>query len=370
MIFALVVLALAALPLVMTLLNVRLITTPPLPTTRPAVAILIPARNEERAIGRCVEAALANVQADIEVIVLDDASTDRTSEVVRAIALRDSRLTLAQAPPLPPGWNGKQHACSVLASLTDKPFLLFLDADVVLQPEAAARLASAKGVDLVSGVPRQEMGGALERMVVPIINALLLGYLPVGMMRRSRQVGLAAGCGQMMMVRAEAYHRTGGHAGIRRSLHDGLKLPRLFRAAGLRTDLVNGAALATCRMYQSPAALWTGFLKNATEGMAKPIALPIWTVLLFGGHVLPWLLLAVDLVSGVSWPVTGVTALACVLPLVARTIQSRVAGEPLSTVPLHPLGILVTLAIQWTALARRRFGRPTEWRGRAYLAEN
>ena len=370
MIAALLVLALAALPLVMTAINARLLAVPPMPSTAPSVAILIPARNEEAAIGRCVAAALASRHADIEVIVLDDASSDATADVVRRLAERDPRLRLASAPPLPAGWNGKQHACWALASLTSRPFLLFLDADVVLAPEAAARLAPPDGVDLVSGVPHQVMGSLVERMVVPIINALLLGYLPVAMMRRDARVSLAAGCGQMMMVRADAYRRAGGHAAIRRSLHDGLKLPRLFRAAGCRTDLVNGAPLATCRMYASAGALWTGFLKNATEGMAKPVALPVWTVLLFGGHVLPWLMLARDLVGGATPLVVGLTALACAASLVARLIQAGVTREPLSIIPLHPFGIVLTLAIQWTALVRRRAGRVTEWRGRSSLAES
>lgn len=371
MTFAATVAILAVLPLVMTVLNARLLRTPPLPASPPSVAILIPARDEEASIGRCVRAALASRDAAIAVIVLDDGSSDGTAGIVRAIAAEDSRLTLASGPPLPAGWNGKQHACWVLSTLTDRPNLLFLDADVVLAPDAAARLAPSPGIDLVSGVPRQVMGSTVERMAIPMINALLLGYLPVGRMRRTRLVALAAGCGQMMMVRAEAYRAVGGHGAIRRSLHDGLKLPRAFRAAGFTTDLVGGADLAACRMYDSPGALWTGFLKNATEGMARPAALPVWTVLLFGGHVLPWLALAAALAGREAEPGTlALLGLACAAPLAARLIQARLCREPVAAVLLHPFGILLTLAIQWTALVRRGIGRTTEWRGRAYMAEN
>lgn len=361
---------LAILPLVMTVLNGRLLRTPPLPGSPPSVAILIPARDEEAAIGRCVSAALASRGAVVEVIVLDDGSSDGTAGIVQAIARNDPRLTLVSGPPLPAGWNGKQHACWVLSTLTEKPNLLFLDADVVLAPDAAARLAPPLGIDLVSGVPRQLMGSALERMAIPMINTLLLGYLPVGRMRGTRIVALAAGCGQMMMVRTEAYRAMGGHGAIRRSLHDGLKLPRAFRAAGFTTDLVNGTELATCRMYDSPGALWTGFLKNATEGMARPATLPVWTALLFGGHVLPWLVLVAALAGDTAIGTLALLGLACAAPLAARLIQARLCREPATAILLHPFGILLTLAIQWTALIRRGFGRTTEWRGRAYLAEN
>jgi glycosyltransferase involved in cell wall biosynthesis len=206
-------LALAALPAAMTIANLRALKRPPLPAGRPSVAILVPARNEEAAIGPCVEAALASVGADVEVVVLDDGSTDRTAAVVRDLADRDARLRLAAAPPLPPGWNGKQHACHVLAGLTERPILLFLDADVRLAPEGAARLAgalAASGADLVSAVPRQIMGSLAERLLIPMINALILGYLPIVRMRRDPGEAFAAGCGQLMMVRRDAYRATGG----------------------------------------------------------------------------------------------------------------------------------------------------------------
>ena len=152
-----VILVLAVLPLAMTVANARLLRTPPLPADPPSVAILIPARNEEQAIGRCVSAALASRAADIEVIILDDGSTDRTAAIVRDLMGLDPRLRLAASPGLPPGWNGKQHACWVLSHETARPNLLFIDADVVLAPDAAARLAPPAGIDLVSGVPRQVM---------------------------------------------------------------------------------------------------------------------------------------------------------------------------------------------------------------------
>jgi hypothetical protein len=364
-------LTLAALPAVMAGINLLVLRRPPLPAAPPSIAILIPARNEAAAIGACVDAALASTGADIEVIVLDDGSSDGTGAIVEARARSDARLRLASAPPLPAGWNGKQHACHILSGLTRRPVLLFIDADVRLAPEGAARLAAGMamgGADLISGVPRQRMGSLAERLLIPMINALILGYLPVLMMRHIGQESLGAGCGQLMMVRGEAYRTAGGHAAIRSTLHDGLKLPRLLRRAGCKTDLVDGTDLAECRMYSGVRELVRGLLKNATEGMAKPVALPVWTVLLFGGHVLPWILLAMALAAG-SPETVALTMLACALPLAARAAQALRCKEPLGAVPLHPLGVLALLAIQWSALVRRRLGIRTDWRGRAYQAQ-
>jgi hypothetical protein len=171
----------------------------------------------------------------------------------------------------------------------------------------------------------------------------------------------------MMAVRADAYRRAGGHAAIRTSLHDGLKLPRLFRSAGLRTDLVDGTRLAHCRMYDSTETMLAGLLKNATEGMAQPIALPVWTLLLIGGHVLPWFLLVATAARG-DTAACAVAALACLLPLAARGLQARRCREPLGAVALHPLGVASLVAVQWVALARQARKRPKTWRGRTYDA--
>lgn len=361
---------LALLPLGLGALNLLLYRRPKaVPPPGSAVSILIPARNEEATIAASVEAALASRGVEVEVVVLDDHSTDRTAEIVRAIAARDPRVRLESAPPLPPGWSGKQHACQALAKLARHPVLLFQDADVRLAPDAArltcgALLSGRHG--LVSGFPRQETGTLAEALVIPLIHVLLLGYLPMLGMRRSGDPRFGAACGQLIAVRREAYRKAGGHAAISASLHDGVTLPRAFRRAGQGTDLFDATGLASCRMYRGWREVWSGFTKNATEGMATPAALPVWTVLLFGGHVLPWILLgwaALDPLPDEAVVMAGMAAAAGLLfrlLLMVRFRQSVVGAL------LHPVGILIMLAIQWAALLRARHGRPSEWRGRAY----
>lgn len=365
-------LILALLPLGQGILNLYLYrrptAAPPLGT---AVSILIPARNEEAGIAAAVDAALLSRGVEVEVVVLDDHSTDRTAEIVRSIAARDARVRLEPAPPLPPGWSGKQHACQALAGLARHPVLLFQDADVRLSP-AAARLTSGAllsgGDGLVSGFPREETGTLAEALVIPLIHFLLLGYLPMTGMRRSADPRFGAACGQLIAVRKDAYLAAGGHAAIAASLHDGVTLPRAFRRAGQGTDLFDATGLARCRMYRGWRELWSGFSKNATEGMATPAALPVWTLLLFGGHVLPWILLgwaALHRLPVAAVVLAGLAAVAGVifrLLLVVRFRQSVVGAL------LHPVGILIMLAIQWSALLRARHGKPSEWRGRAYPA--
>src|SRR5207249_2189563 len=160
-----------------------------------------------------------------------------------------------------------------------------------------------------------------------------------------------AGCGQLFLTRRPSYEAAGGHANIRTTLHDGIKLPRAFRAAGLLTDLCDATELAVCRMYRGGAELWRGLAKNATEGLASPAMILPATLLLAGGQVLPVALLAAApwLPPAAGWLAGAATALAYSTRL-AGVVRFR---QSLLGALLHPVGVLVLLAIQWYALARR-----------------
>jgi hypothetical protein len=361
MTFWLVLSALCALiPALVFLRNLRLFTPPPHPTSRPAVSVLIPARNEERSIRDSVAAVLRSEGVDLEVIVLDDHSEDRTAEIVAEMARQDPRVRLETAPSLPAGWCGKQHACYALSHLAWTPYLVFLDADVRLAPNGLAQsiaFLEQSGAGLVSGFPRQETVTFLERLLLPLIHFVLLGFLPMKRMRSRLHPSYGAGCGQLFVTRREDYDRSGGHAAIRGSLHDGISLPRAFRRAGIATDLFDATGVAVCRMYHDAEEVWSGLAKNATEGVASPGKILPVTILLTAGQVLPFVLLI-----PFGWAALP-AVLAAWLP---RFIAVRRFRQPLDGALLHPVGIFVFLAVQWYALGRQLIGRPAGWKGRAY----
>lgn len=331
-----------------------------------SVSVLIPARNEEGGIAACLESTLASLRVDLEVIVLDDHSTDGTADVVRGIAARDSRVRLESAPPLPEGWCGKQHACQVLAGLARHEIMTFLDADVRLAPEAIARMVCfmrRSRAALVSGFPRQETGTSLEKLLIPLIAWLLLSFLPLSSMRRRRWAAFGAGCGQWFMTTKTSYCKAGGHAAVRTSLHDGLTLPRAYRRVGLATDLCDASRLATCRMYRSGRGVWMGLSKNAREGMAATSQIGFWTTVLLAGQVLPLVGLAISLTiePAAAWAF----GLALAASLTARTrLAMRFESSSLGVV-LHPVAILLLLGVQWYAIGRAVAGKPVGWKGRA-----
>lgn len=331
------------------------------------VSVLIPARNEAANIGESLKAVLANHGVEFEVVVLDDHSQDSTAAIVSEFAERDPRVRLAHAPPLPEGWCGKQHACHVLAGLARHSVLVFIDADVRLGPDALARMSQflrRSGSDLISGVPRQILGSFSERLLLPFIHTLLLGFLPIAAMRRFRRPSLSAGCGQLFVADAAAYRASGGHSAIRSSLHDGLKLPRLFRKAGFRSDLFDATDVAACRMYRNDAETWRGLGKNATEGLGASGTLIPMSLLLMGGQVLPYLLLF--FLSALSSTGQTLAAWAVVCASLPRLLAALRFHLPWEGCLVHPLGVLALLSIQWRAAIRLRLGRSEEWKGRLY----
>jgi len=362
-------LALALLFAIMVAVNLRAYRPPPLPAdSLPRLSVLIPARDEEANLGPLLDGLLASRGVEMEVLILDDGSRDGTAAVAERIAARDGRVRHLRGAPLPPGWIGKSHACWQLAQAARGDLLLFLDADVRVTPDALARLAgfvAARRLGLASGFPRQETGTWGERLVIPQIMTVLLGYLPLPAARRqATDPRFAAACGQVIAVTRNAYDRAGGHAAIRGSLHDGIALARAVRRAGLATDLCDLSPLARCRMYRDWASVWAGFTKNAREGMATPRALPVWTLLLGGGHVLPLLLVPLALMAGHEVAL-AIALLALALSWGAAAAVGRRTGADWRAILVHPLGVAMTLVIQWHALLRRPV---PVWRGRAYPA--
>ncbi len=376
--------ACAVVPALLTLVNVsEYQPPPPAAEALPPVTVIVPMRDEEAGIAACLASVLASAGVVLEVIAMDDGSTDATAEVVQGMAAADTRLRLLHADPLPAGWNGKQHACWLAAQAATGSVFCFLDADVRLEGETLARCLTAQQRDhaaLLSGFPQELTGTWLERLLIPLIHFILLGLLPVRLLRTTTTAGYAAGCGQFLMVDRAAYMQSGGHAAIRHTMHDGLLLPRLLRQHGFRTTLVDLTDLASCRMYRSASTTWNGLAKNATEGIAAPARIVPMTLFLGIGQVLPlpllWLawqhtrfifpFLGPPVRIGVApvWAASVAVALSY-LPRIVNTVQYR---QSWFGAALHPLGVLVLLVLQWYALCRKLLGHPAGWKARQYTA--
>jgi hypothetical protein len=342
--------------------NVALLRRPPAdpaPVGRP-VTVVLPVRDEVEQVGGCLAALLDQRGVpDLRIVVVDDGSTDGTAAVVRAVT--DPRVRLVAAGPLPPGWLGKPHACSVGAATIppeDDGIVAFVDADVRLFPDAlagAVAVLDQHRLDLVSPWPRPVTRGIAERLVQPLVPWLWATTLPVRLAERSPRPSLAAATGQFLVLSRTAYERAGGHAAVRGEVLEDIALLRAVKRSGGRGGPIDGSRLAACRMYDGWPALRDGYAKSLWSAFGSPAAAAAVVAGLAVAYVLPPLAALRGSRVGLVGYAAGVAGRA----VAARRTGSRVWPDSLA----HPASVVVFGALVATSVRGHRAGTLTA-RGR------
>jgi glycosyltransferase involved in cell wall biosynthesis len=317
------------------------------------VAALVPARDEAARVRATVRGLLDQRDLpQLEIVVLDDDSTDGTADAVRAEAAGDPRLRVLTGSPPPQGWLGKPYACHQLAAACPEAAVLaFVDADVVLRPHAlACAVGLLDGLDLLSAYPRLEAVTAAERLIQPLLPWSWLTFLPLPAMRRSRRPSLAAAGGQFLLLSRAGYDRVGGHAAVAGAVLEDVTLARAVKRAGGRIGLADFSRLAACRMYPSWPALRDGYAKSLWAGIS------------------PWVMALLLLLYAAPVPLLGLApwpaATAYGLGVLGRVVTGRATGGRVWPDALaHPVSIALLAYLLVRSRHRRRRGVLT-WKGR------
>jgi hypothetical protein len=329
------------------------------------VAVLVPARDEEGRIGACVRSLLRSADASgpdrVRVLVLDDASTDGTAATARRAAGDDDRLTVLTGAPTPPGWLGKAWACEQLATAAGRlgaTVLVFVDADVELAPPALAACVDqlrGSGLDLVCPYPRQLAGTWSERLLQPLLQWSWMASVPLGPAERTSRPSLGAANGQLLVVDAAAYARSGGHATVRAEVLEDLALLRAVKATGGHGVVTRGTEVATCRMYDGWPALRRGYSKSlwSAFGSEAGAAGAVATLLL--AYVVP----PVAALRGSRTGAVGYLAGVAARVVVGRRTGSRVVPDAAA----HPVSVLLLAGLVLDSVVAHRRGT-LRWRGR------
>ncbi len=343
------------------------------------VTVIVPARNEAHNIGRCVTSILSTTYPNLELVVIDDASTDGTADVARKASGGDSRARIVRNSPLPDGWFGKQWACATGAKVARGHILQFTDADTVHGRDLVTRSINAmrrNNADLFSIAGRQELGGFWEKVIQPqIFTILSMRYGGTESVNQSGRVNNKIANGQCMFVKRESYDAIGGHGSVRTSVAEDLLLAQRFFAARKRVVLMLGINQLSTRMYASLGEIISGWRKNVFAGGLDSVPFgkmgrtlfPLVLVLPPLLELLPVLALVLagfGMTAGstlLSWAVISYAA-----TLLWWVVAYITVGENPLYALAYPLGALALLYIFVSAVIR---GRRVSWKGRTYISQ-
>lgn len=347
------------------------------PPDAPLVSIVIPARDEARNIEGCLASVLASHYPRIEVIVVDDHSSDATRSLAEAFASRDSRARVFANPDLPDGWFGKQWACTTGAAAARGEILLFADADTVHAPDLVTRAVNAmrsRQADLLSIAGRQELGSFWERVVQPLVFALLaLRYGSTERVTTSPHVTDKIANGQCLLIRRDAYDAIGGHAAVRQVVAEDLALAQRTFAHGRRVAIVLGIEQLSTRMYTNLREIVRGWRKNIFVGGMSSVpggapgrfAYPVLLLLTPIFPLIPIAVLLLALLGVMSTAALAWSSIAVGVTLAFWMLVYRRIGESPLYGFTYPLGSLVLLGIALQAVTR---GQDVTWKGRSYVS--
>ena len=332
--------------------------------TLPRVSVVIAARNEELDLPATLDDLLAQDYPGLEIIVVEDHSSDRTGEVIDARAPRVRRMN---APPLPDGWVGKNWACWNGAAAATGEWILFLDADVRTDSSAVrttVEWARREHADLATIAPKVEMGSFWERVVLPFYIQIVLTYFRAPHVNRAGSRAAMAN-GQFWLTPRSTYIAIGGHQVVRSIVLEDIAIARRYRAAGRTLRIAWAPHLARTRMYRNRRELFEGLLKNVHGTEFSAVGLFGSIVGLVGLFLLPLGLLPLGLGAGDPLLVAFGAVLYFAL-FGKHVVFARAVGAPAVYGLLFPVAVAYYVVLLATSLGRWLRGKPVTWKGRGY----
>ena len=350
--------------------------TPLPPASRPRVSVIVPARNEERNLRACLDSIRRLDWPDLEVLVMDDRSTDGTGAIAAEAAAADPRVRVLGGTDLPPGWMGKCWALHQAQSHAAGSWLLFLDADVQVHPRALAQAhdyAAKEGAGMFSGYGFLRLESFWEKVVMPVLGGMIVGANPLDEVNDPKHERVVCN-GQFILLSREAYDRIGGHEAVKGEIIDDMALAREAKAREIRYRMVFCRELFRTRMYTTFGEIWQGWTKNlyAALGYRPGVALGVVVFILVTAVLPP----AVAIGRALALPPAAwagdlpllVAAAATVVMLGYRIYASRIFEQPWGLFWTHPLGALVSAGIFLNSARLGFLRRTVAWKGRDYSA--
>ena len=333
----------------------------------PTVSVVVAARNEARDIAAAVCSFLAQDYPALDVVAVNDRSTDGTGAILDRLAATQEGLSVIHVDELPDGWLGKNHALHRGAAAATGELILFTDADVIMSPDTVTRAVSMlerEGADHLAVAPRLRTGSAWATLTVAVFLVVFLSTWAPWKARDPRSRA-HIGVGAFNLVRAAVYRAIDGHRGIRLRPDDDVRLGRQIKEAGFTQLAAGGQRSVEVEWYPSLRAMARGLEKNSFAVVDYRLGV----VLLAG--LLPlvfdfWPVLALLVTAGAAW---WLNAAIVALGVLSTADTARRNGLPAWTGLTYPIGAVLLLWIVWRAALRVTVRGRVEWRGTSYALE-
>ncbi len=338
---------------------------------RPLISIMIPARNEAKNIKTCVSSLLKQDYCNIEILVLDDNSTDDTSLIVKRISKKDGRVKLITGKPLKEGWIGKSYACHQLAKHAKGEYLLFTDADTLYFKNAVSSTVGClikNKLDALSAIPKQIMVSIHERLVVTWVHFGILSLLPLIMIKKSRYPLFCTANGQCMLFKREVYRKIGGHRSIKTKILEDIHISKQVKRHGYKFMIFDGSKNIYCRMYRN----FRGLIKGFSRFMFAAFDFKVFNITVAISFVsaiflFPFILLPLGILV-FDWPnlIINQIIIQTLIVLAMRIVLSiRLRNRILDTI-FHPISMIYIILICINSVLQTKFGEGAYWKDRSY----
>jgi chlorobactene glucosyltransferase len=336
----------------------------------PLISVLIPARNEEKNIKRILVSMAKQDYPNLEILVLDDNSTDATSQIVNEFSLKDSRIRLIKGAPLPKGWKGKCFACHQLSKIARGEYFVFTDADTLHFPNSISGSFAAllrNKLDTISVYPRQIAVTFHERMTISFIHFAILSFMPLILVSMTKNPFFSTGIGQFFLFKRQVYEKIGGFEAVKEEILEDIHISKQVKRFGFKIMVFDGSSSIFCRMFTNLPEVIKGFSRfiyAAFGGFIMEFIAISFISLLF---LFPFVLLPVEIfIFKLSGLVLTLNIIQIFLILIIKIILAIRFKSRILDVLFTPVSVAYIAIIGANSYIQSRFGKGVFWKGRTY----
>ena len=341
-------------------------TLPPAANYSVKVSVIIPARNEEKNIGKCLDSLIVQDYTNYEILVIDDNSTDKTLEIIKEYERKNSNITAHSGKPLKEGWLGKQYACHQLTQIATSEYLIFTDADTVHTKKSISWAITniiKHNSDLLSAYLYYPIHSVGEALILPGIFLMTSFMLPLWKVPKKNNPNYSFAIGQLLVCRAEAFPSIGGYTRFKNSIVEDISMAKLMKIHGFKTIFIDGKDYVSCRMYTSFLEVCKGFIKNIYSAVNQNILTVIGFMLMEITVIeLPLIYLIYKIYTGSSNILLPILPITVFFTMWIMVLKNR--KVPLYIAFLYPILFILLIIISIISTIKTGFGKGADWKGR------